>query len=365
MTKIAYIINSLEGGGAAFPVPDVVTALRAHGADVQLFALSRRDGRAIAALDAIGLNWSVYAGAKGDHVRAFAWLNGQLRQWRPDVIWTSLTQATVMGQIAGALRGTPVISWQHNAFLRPANLRLLRATRRMSRLWVADSQSVAALSQSRLGIAARDLVTWPLFCADPMAHQALPWRPGERVRLGSLGRLHPNKGYDVLCEALVKLRSGGFQSPAPFEIVIGGEGAERERLEALIRTQGIDELRLAGFVEAGAFLASLHGYVQPSRAEGLCIAAHEAMLAGLPVIGAGIGEMPYSIVDGETGYVIAPDDVNALAGALARFLTDPAHMAAMGMAARKRVLERFSKSQFTSVAGEIMDRIALWRKSAA
>ena len=190
VTKIAYVINSLEGGGAAFPVPDLVKALRIHGADVRLFALSRRDGRAIAALDAIGLDWSFHKGGKGDHLRAFTWLNSQLRDWCPDVIWTSLTQATVIGQITGMLLRTPVISWQHNAFLRPANLRLLRATRRMSKLWVADSQSVAELSQSRLHIAAHDLVTWPLFCAGPEVRQAAPWKHDEKIRLGSLGRLH-------------------------------------------------------------------------------------------------------------------------------------------------------------------------------
>src|SRR5690242_405925 len=113
--RVAYVINSLEGGGAAAPVPAIVAVMAAQGADVRVLALSRRDGRAIPAFDAAGLSWAVSPADKGDHVRAAAWLLGELRQFRPACIWTSLTQATAMGQAAGVLLGIPVASWQHNA----------------------------------------------------------------------------------------------------------------------------------------------------------------------------------------------------------------------------------------------------------
>ena len=50
--RIAYVINSLEGGGAAAPVPTVARILKAQGAEVEVFALLRRDGRALAAMEA-------------------------------------------------------------------------------------------------------------------------------------------------------------------------------------------------------------------------------------------------------------------------------------------------------------------------
>ncbi len=52
---ILYVINSVEGGGAALPVPSIVETLIANGAQVTVAALTRRDGRAIAAIEATGV----------------------------------------------------------------------------------------------------------------------------------------------------------------------------------------------------------------------------------------------------------------------------------------------------------------------
>ena len=86
--RIAYIINSLEGGGAAAPVPDVVRVLTAQGATLEVFALSRRNGLAAERLDAGGVAWSVSPAGKSQHRRAVGWLLGALRVFRPDVLWT-------------------------------------------------------------------------------------------------------------------------------------------------------------------------------------------------------------------------------------------------------------------------------------
>src|SRR5690242_17727143 len=105
--RIAYVINSLEGGGAAQPVPAITGLLRDRGATVRVFALSMRNGKGRPALIAAGLDHRIGPGAKHQHRRAFRWLRAELHAFRPDLIWTSLTQATLMGQIAGRLMGVP------------------------------------------------------------------------------------------------------------------------------------------------------------------------------------------------------------------------------------------------------------------
>ena len=144
--RIAYIINSVEGGGAALPVPSIVQVLRRAGADVRLFALTCRDGRALPAMADVGLDTIVRGGGEKDHGAALAWLDRQIADWRPTHLWTSLTRATLLGQIAGLKRRVPVVSWQHAAYLKPANRRLLRATQRLSKLWIGDSDRVTQLS---------------------------------------------------------------------------------------------------------------------------------------------------------------------------------------------------------------------------
>lgn len=356
--RIAYVINSTEGGGAALPVPAVTRVMRDHGAHVEVFALTRRDGRALPAMRGAGLDVHVRPGAEKDHLAALAWLDAEMARYRPDLIWTSLTRATLMGQLIGRKQGVPVVSWQHAAFLKPANRMLLRALQGFSGLWIGDSHSVTALTAERLAVPPERLATWPLFAADANAPRARPWRSGEPVKIGTLGRLHPVKGHDVLIAAMARLKAEGFRPLAPFEVLIAGDGAERAALEAQAAAAGIDNLRLVGFEpNPREFLAGLNLYVQPSRSEGLCIAVHEAMQAGLPTLVSAVGELPYSVRDGETGLVVPPDDPAALAQALGWMLSHPDKLNEMGQASRSRVLQRFGAEAFAHAGAEVMGRL--------
>jgi glycosyltransferase involved in cell wall biosynthesis len=300
----------------------------------------------------------VRPGGEKDHLAALGWLDRAVSGFGADLIWTSLTRATLLGQLVGQLRRLPVVSWQHAAFLKPMNRLMLRAQRDRSALWIADSRSVAALTRERLGAPAERLAVWPLFAADPTAPRARPWRPGERIRLGALGRLHRVKGYDVLVEALGLMRAAGFRSEVPFELEIRGEGAQREALQNAIAAYGLDNVSLAGFTDRPRdFLAGRHLYVQSSRSEGLCIAAHEAMQAGLATVVSAVGEMPFSVADGETGRVVPPGDPAALAQALSELLSRPERLAAMGEAARTRVLDQFGAEAFARAGAEVMARL--------
>ena len=357
--RIAYVINSVEGGGAALPVSDVTRVLRAAGAEVRLFALTRRDGRALAPILASGLEAEVRQGGESDHAAAFAWLNTQMRAYRPDYIWTSLTRATLLGQMVAALRGISVVSWQHAAYLKPANRRLLQITQSLSALWVGDSRSVTDFTIARLGVAPDRIMTWPIFAADAEAPQAVPWVAGQTLRLGSLGRLHRVKGFDVLIAAMALLRAEGFRPAVPYDVTISGEGAERAALERCAQEAGIDIIHFAGYAERPRnFLAGCHLYLQPSRSEGLCLAAHEAMQAALPVIVSAVGELSYSVKDEVTGLVVRPGDPRALAAALAALLSNPDRLAAMGQLGRDRVLDRFGADRFNLAGRGIVERLA-------
>ncbi|GAN53769.1 glycosyltransferase family 4 protein [Tanticharoenia sakaeratensis] len=354
--RIAYIINSVEGGGAALPVPDVTRLMRRLGHEVRVFALTRRDGRAIVPMVASGLGVDVREGGVRDHVSALRWLLRELRDWQPTLLWTSLSRATLLGQIAGQRLHLPVVSWQHSARLKPANAFLLRARRHRSLLWIADSSSVAAQTIKTLRIPADDLVIWPIFRADPATPVARPWQPGEPVRIGTLGRLHPVKGFDALIEAAALLRETSALPPLSFSIA--GEGAERGRLEALAQARGVDVTFTGYCANPLDYLRTLHLYAQPSHWEGLCLAAHEAMLCGLPVVASNAGEIPYTVEPGKTGLIVPPKNPRALAGALHTLLSQPQNLAEMGARARTRVLARFGAEAFDRTGSRIIDRVA-------
>lgn len=357
--RIAYVINSLEGGGAALPIPKLARVMADWGADVRIFALSRRDGRAEATILAVGLTCTICDCPESDNLRAFWWLKREMQGWRPSIIWTSLTRATLIGLLLGRYLRIPVISWQHNAFLKPGNERWLRWLQPLGRLWVADSPMVAALTATRLRVPPDRLMVWPLFSTDPDAPVAAPWQPGQTLRIGSLGRLHNAKGYDVLIAALAQLNARGFVSPVPFEVLIAGDGALLAELRDAARSAGVTTIRWTGYADdPKAFLASLHAYVQPSRREGFCIAAHEAMHAGLPVIASAVGELQTSITDGVDGSLVPPGDPSRLADALAHLLTHAPALHAMGQTARQQVDARYSPAQFAAAGRAILDRLA-------
>lgn len=357
--RIVYLINSVEGGGAALPVPRIVQALASHGASVSVFALTRRDGRALQTFDRAGLPVIIRQGGERDHRAAFQWVGRILDEQRPDALWTSLSRATLLGQRAACSRGVPVVSWQHAASLKPGNAFLLRRQQHLSALWIGDSDQVTRLTRQRLGVTAERLLTWPIFAADPSALPSAEWRPGQRLNIGSLGRLHPVKGYDVLIKAVAMLRRTGFRAPAEWRISIAGEGGERGRLSRLISELSPENVALVPFTpDPASFLAGLHAYVQPSRSEGFCIAAHEAMQAGLPVLASEVGEIPNSIEQGRSGWLVRGGDVEDLADGLSALLSEPQRLRAMGQNARRRVFERFGQDRFRTNAGTILDRLA-------
>ncbi len=116
------------------------------------------------------------------------------------------------------------------------------------------------------------------------------------LRLVSVGRLDPQKGYDVLLDALSR-----FDLPE-FEFRVYGEGRDREMLQGLIRSHGLEgRVFLEGVVhDLPQRLSGSDLFVLVSRAEGLSNALMEAMLCGLPCVVTAVG--------GNTD-LVAPEDV--------------------------------------------------------
>lgn len=354
--RIAYLINSLDGYGAGLPVPMITGFMRAAGHDVHLFALARRNGRMEPILESAALPFDVYDGSV---LKSYRWLRKKLEAYKPTVIWTSLAHATLIGRLMGQRLEVPVVSWQHNVFLKRGNIVALRMTKNLTDLWVADSESVARVTRTRFRLKDDDVAIWPLFSADPAAPRARPAADGDVFRIGSLGRLNAHKGYDVLVHALAKIQQEAPDLSARFTVTIGGDGPARAELEALAKELGVTNFILAGYQERPQdFLATLQAYVQPSRVEGLCISAHEAMQAGLPTIVSDMGEMPLTVRDGITGFVVPVEAVDELAAAIIMLAGDPGRAALMGEAAYTHVHERFSAARFAAAGHEILARAA-------
>jgi glycosyltransferase involved in cell wall biosynthesis len=154
--------------------------------------------------------------------------------------------------------------------------------------------------------------------------------------VGSMGRLEPQKGFDVLLRALPSL-------PGTRAVLVG-DGGERAALERLAAELGLDgRVAFTGWSEdARAQLASFDVFVLPSRYEGFPLAVVEAMLAGRPVVASDVGSVREAVRDGATGLLVPPNDPGALAAAVGRLLADPGRAREMGRAGRRLALERYT-----------------------
>ena len=130
---------------------------------------------------------------------------------------------------------------------------------------------------------------------------------------------------------------------------IAGDGDDRARLERKAAALGLgQQVLFLGPVDEAALrreYASCSAFAMPSRDEGFGFVFVEAMRAGRPCVGAD-GAAGEIIVDGETGWIVAPGDAAALLGRVIQLLRDPAAGDAMGARGRARFLQHFTEQRF-------------------
>ncbi|MCZ6765428.1 MAG: glycosyltransferase family 4 protein, partial [bacterium] len=155
----------------------------------------------------------------------------------------------------------------------------------------------------------------------------------------AVGSLKPLKGFDFLLRAA----AGAFANRKDLRLVIVGDGAERNSLEALSESLGVrDRVTFTGVRrDVDALLRMSDLLVLSSWTEAFPNVVLEAMATGLPVISTDVGSVREVVREGENGLIVPPKDVDALNSALRSMLADPGRMATFGEAGRKIVEESF------------------------
>ena len=179
--------------------------------------------------------------------------------------------------------------------------------------------------------------------------------PDGAVAIGYLGRMHPEKGPDLLVDAM---RRRLLDQPEAHLVLIG-RGPLDEALRAAAAPLG-DRAHLVGEVVDGAaeLLAGLDVYAQPSRREGRSLAMLEAMAASLPTVAHRLPAVLELHRAGTTAELVAAEDVDALGAALRALVRDPVRRRALGEAARTRVAT-------FSMDAMVEAYVRLWRASVA
>jgi len=281
---------------------------------------------------------------------ATARLRTLLARERTDVLHTHTHfSLNVVGRIAARAAGARVIAHMHieNVF-RPSGLgrrAQVVVDNRTARLctWIVAVSDATRSSLVAQGYPPDRTITIHngIEVRDAAAPASIAPAPPGPVLL-EIGRLCDVKGQRALIAALPRLARTDVTLLFAGEDIESG-GAYRSSLEREATELGVaDRVRFLGRREdVPALLAAADALVLPSSIEGLPLVVLEAMAARRPVVATAVGGTPEAVVDGETGMLVPPGDIDALVRAIDAVLGDPELARRLGEAGERRVRERF------------------------
>ncbi|MES1925729.1 glycosyltransferase [Salinisphaera sp. T31B1] len=299
----------------------------------------------------------------GKDPRAYARLCKRLRQLRPAVVHTyniGALDVAFWARLAGVPR---VVHAEHGRDVsdpegRSAKYRWLRRVMApLISVYVPVSQDLARWLRNDVKLPASRIQL--IYNGIDTARYAVASGAGTRseaLRIGSVGRLDPVKGFDRLIEAIARLNDRNARL-ATLHIV--GDGPARTSLEQKIVDEGLSErVFLHGSRDdVPAFLADLDVYVCSSIAEGVALTVLEAMAASRPIVATAVGGNPELIDHERNGLLVPSRDAGALAKAVGRLLDDRTLAVKLGDAAREDVCARFSVEAMIDGYCTLYDRL--------
>lgn len=262
--------------------------------------------------------------------------------WNQPAFWTAVAWARP--------RRVPFVLWVESTGRHRRSSRLETVKRRLLRSVAA---CVVPGTASRayllgLGVPSERIAVAPN-AVDPAIFGAGSARTSrhERLVVLAVGRLAPEKGFDVLLQAVAGLS---------VEVVLAGSGPEEARLRALA---GPDVLFL-GHVDRDdlpALYAEADVFVMPSRSEQWGMALNEAALAGLPLVSTDAAGAAHELIEnGVNGFRLPTGDVEALRDALLRLTEDPELRAQMGARSRE-LAAQFTPDAWADALVDVASRL--------
>jgi glycosyltransferase involved in cell wall biosynthesis len=344
--KVAHLVIGGDVAGGQIVALQLARAARGAGHDVVFLAPER--GPFTELVEAEGMRVLDVALASALDVRAMVRLARTLRSERVDVLHTHVHfSGNVVARVGGRIGGARVVAHMHieNAFRtgrgRRAQMMLDNATARLCRWIVCVSDATAASLAAQGYPRARMVTVHNGIDEAPPVDPASFDVPAGAPLLGEVGRLCDVKGQRELIQALARMRH------ADAVLVLVGKDLEAGgAFEAALRREAQPlgpRVIFAGYRDdVPSVLAALDVFVLPSWIEGLPIVVLEAMAQAKPVVATDVGGTGEVVANGETGLLVPPRDVEALADALDALLDDPQRARSLGEAGRRRVREQFS-----------------------
>ncbi|MEN3975890.1 glycosyltransferase family 1 protein [Emcibacter sp. SYSU 3D8] len=273
----------------------------------------------------------------------------RLREFRPTLF--HLSAPDLLGYAARGLArqwGIPLVASFHTrydtyfryyrmAWLESTATRYLRHFYRpCEQIYVPSESTAQVLREQHMS---RDVRIWSRGVDDGRFNpdkRDLQWRRAlgfgdDETVIAFVGRLVLEKGIDCFARTIAGLRERGVVH----RVLVVGDGPERTRFKEMLPDDAVFTGYLDGDDLARAY-ASSELFLNPSVTETFGIVTLESMAVGLPSVCADATGSQSLVADGESGFLVRPDDERGFVDAVARLVADPALRARMGSAARER-----------------------------
>jgi len=343
--SVLHVLAPAEVGGLEAVVHALVLGARGSNVDARVAAVvssDRPDHPFLVPFRHGGVEAFTIEVARRGYLQERAGVARLCRTLRPDVVHTHGYRADVLDAAVARGLGVAVVSTVHgfmggdrrNRFYQWLQRRALRrfdAVVAVSR-WVMDDLARSGVPRERLHYVQNG---W--YPSDPPLDREAACRAlriaTNRFRVGWVGRLSPEKGPDILVEAVRQL------GDLPLAVSLVGVGAMRRALETRAALHVADRIQWHGLVPgAGRLLRAFDALVLTSRAEGTPVLLLEAMAAGVPIIATAVGGVP-DVVSAKEALLVPAEDPPAVAAAIRDVLLNPAGARQRARAARQ-LLER-------------------------
>lgn len=296
------------------------------------------------------------------------------RRLRPAVVHTR-NLAALEGQVPAFFARVPVrVHGEHGRDIEDLDGSskrhqwMRRLHRPFVQRYIALSRDLARYLQDQVGVPAQR-VTQIYNGVDLSRFKAAPARldiPGSPFNadprlwlVGTVGRMQAVKAQTLLAQAFVQVLATRPELRAHLRLVMVGDGPLRADCESTLRAAGVADL--AWFAgersDVPDVMRGLNCFVLPSVAEGISNTILEAMASALPVVATAVGGNAELVVNGRTGVIVPPADVNQLAAALASMAMNPAAAADAGLEGRLVLETRFSIDAMVAAYSSVYDSL--------
>ena len=268
-----------------------------------------------------------------------------------DVVMTTLFYADVIGPLAGKLgNAKAVFSWETISapwWLYKRRLLPYQFAMRYCKKVISVSNATAEFLINKRGVPPEKVMVIP-YGVDLRKYQlgngvkkreSIGLSADDKI-VGMVGRLVPQKGHVYLIDAAELV----IKKFPDVKFVIVGDGELKDQLLEKVRARNLEKnFRFLGFrSDVNELLWTFDIFTLPSLYEGLPNVVLEAMASSLPVVATPVDGTKEAVVDNETGFLVPVKDVEGLANALIKLLSDPALAQRIGKNGRKRVEDVFS-----------------------